>query len=1023
MNLHITEDEPQRQRFYNEGEHNFSVVAPAGVGKTTAIVKRIANLARMDLYRAEPLLPHLVVVTYTRKAAAELHQRAEQELLNGSNPADAMGRLQQAFFGTLHSYALDLLKRYGSQMGIPGQLEIMAEKDDLKPLWIEFLQNNQITESVEYSLLRRHIPLATLLDLAREMPLSHAIQDDEKHPGIPEVDLNNILEFEGKGRGKDNILRGQEQIRKWHRAYKSGQYSPFPVIEKGGDKFIARWAEAIAPLQDWLGNVALSWASQMAESFLHYRMHEGILTYDDILECVRRLLYKSDILQLIRRSRPRFLLDEAQDTDPVQFEILLELARPARALGRWLEGMPEAPEQGRFSMVGDPQQSIYASRADLATYQKIRSLLTEQFAADELVFSTTWRCQHDIVKTANQLLHVVLNGAGSVYRQVDYVPLEAAPHARYGQVIRLPLSPSSDLGDKPKADEARELLAADFAAWLTSVSIEKLRARDWSDVALLCPRNEWLGYLSRALRRAGFDVQQHSHKSRSEVNPVVAWFSALIMIMGRPCDSFEIVGVLREIYGLSDDAIARFAQSSKGERDSKPFQILAACPFEGSVADTLNELHVLREEVISLPLGDAAELVVRKAFLLEKLALLFPQEKESIRQNLGRCIRRAYDAEARRISLRQWSYELQDSAHKTPAEEEARGGAIQLLSCHKAKGLDWDAVILPYFFGTTSKPNNNYPLIFRTDTGVDLALDKLHGGSERFIQYKEALAERERQQNERLLYVAMTRARHTLVLVDDEAYFKKCEESLASCLKVENNGHNLEAFQILPTGLTVDEKLSSADAARQPLTAGGPNWEDSWLYTARKNISNDRQRVTPSELAVEPDPVEMAERENTVETEEFPGLQMPPNAYGLWWHESMEYAPWGETDWNGYSDYVISRCPDPERGKREWTAFRQADFFDWFDKPLKVWTEWPFFWPSRGREVYEGLIDWLSHDPEAQLYRIVDWKTDRLADIPVELPKRYGPQIHAYRQALSAHTGEKVEAYLYSTPQGMLIHV
>lgn len=1021
---YVPADQSQRDRFINEVEQNFSVVAPAGVGKTTAIVERIAEMAMTDRYRAEPLLPHLVVVTYTRKAAAELRQRAEQKLLQkAGGDGVAQQRLQQAFFGTLHSYALEILKRFGGRLGLPARLSVQTSEAGLEAAWTDFLGSLSLPQEGNWQQLRQLLPQEKLFHLARTHNL-----DTEKHlvaspSSQVNYDLSPLRAFSAKGRTKDNIALGQRIAQQWQSDFEQGRYAPLPEYEKGGEAFKALWQETFAPLLDWTAEAAHRWSGQLAEAFLQYRLRQGTLSYDDILLSAARLLRQhDDIRRAIRYEAPRFLLDEAQDTDPLQFEILLELARPARAVGNWLTGAEGAPEPGRFCMVGDPQQSIYGDRADLAAYQAIRDKLKQQDAAAELVFSTTWRCQKTIVAVANEMLPSVLNGQGQSTPQVPYVPLQAAGNARKGQALRLPLRKPDGLPDKRSADQLREAYAAELAQWLSGVSIKQLRARDWSQVALLCPRNDWLSAVASALREAGIKVQQHSHKATPRPHPAQAWSLALLEVMANPTSGFELVGILRDIYGIADDALAEHHDVYRTS-DVPAFQILTSYKENGEAATVLNQLHSLRERLLGQPLGDAVDTLLRETLTQERLEGIFPVEQAQIRHLLDGVRRAAYEAEDARLNLLQLCERLQESLGSAKAEDEATPGAVQLLSCHKAKGLDWDAVILPFFSCGQSTQNSNYPRIQKTGTQSEVILNKQHSQAERFQRAKEADAERTRQQTERLLYVAMTRARHTLVLLDDAEWFKEKGVSFAQCLQIKA-GANSATFAGLSETLTEDATLEEVEepqpvattVAEQPL---GPER----LQKVQALLAQDPLRLTPSQLAVEPDPAEMVERETRVEAECFPGNAIPPNAYGLWWHDTMERAPWLEGDWEAYTEEALRACPDPERGQAEWAQFRAGPLWQWFEAPLQVWTELPYFWPSPDREVYEGLIDWLAFDAAAEQWYLIDWKTDRLPDISVELLRRYGPQIRAYRQALEAHTGQRVQTYLYSTPLGQLIRL
>ena len=128
---------------------------------------------------------------------------------------------------------------------------------------------------------------------------------------------------------------------------------------------------------------------------------------------------------------------------------------------------------------------------------------------------------------------------------------------------------ADDMGEKAKMREKADAEATQLANWLRGVSLEQLRARTWRDVAILCPRKKWLRTISHALRRAGFSVQIQSESEVKADSPGYAWFTALCAIMADPALSYEIVGVLREVFGLSDHDLAVFAQGH-GDR----FQII-----------------------------------------------------------------------------------------------------------------------------------------------------------------------------------------------------------------------------------------------------------------------------------------------------------------------------------------------------------------------------------------------------------------------------------------------------------------
>src|SRR5215469_13102069 len=134
-NMVRRDDERERSRFAHELDRNFSVVASAGSGKTTAITQRVLSIARLP--NAAEILPHLVVVTFTNRAADEMQQRTRQILLEENLKPEVHTAFNRAFFGTIHSFCMKLLTDFGHYVGLPAPLELVNDDSDL---WQEFAQ-------------------------------------------------------------------------------------------------------------------------------------------------------------------------------------------------------------------------------------------------------------------------------------------------------------------------------------------------------------------------------------------------------------------------------------------------------------------------------------------------------------------------------------------------------------------------------------------------------------------------------------------------------------------------------------------------------------------------------------------------------------------------------------------------------------------------------------------------------------------------------------------------------------------
>ena len=190
-------DESVRARFASELDRNFSVVASAGSGKTTAITQRILSIARSP--NAAEILPRLVVVTFTNRAADEMQQRTRQALLQENLRQEVQTAFNRAFFGTIHSFCMKLLTDFGHYLGLPAPLELVSEDDD--DLWQEFAQNQtRIGRSLgekDRAMLLRFVQARDLMELARRA--GSAVL---RVPGLspcPPLDFADVLRTTGQG--------------------------------------------------------------------------------------------------------------------------------------------------------------------------------------------------------------------------------------------------------------------------------------------------------------------------------------------------------------------------------------------------------------------------------------------------------------------------------------------------------------------------------------------------------------------------------------------------------------------------------------------------------------------------------------------------------------------------------------------------------------------------------------------------------------------------------------------------------
>ncbi len=1031
-------DQPNRERFVTELDRNFSVVAAAGSGKTRAITDRIVRIAKSE--QARDWLPQLVVVAFTNRAADEMQQRARAEVLPAGVSVEVLAAFNRAFFGTIHAFCVRLLESYGHYLGLPPTFDVITDDDEV---WNEFVQQQttigrSLSDENRRELLR-HVQARALMELGRRSDFEPGIPPTGK---CPDTDFSVVHRYPAKGSMLQTVPPYQKELKRAEQRWRNSEdFVRWPICFSKAKDFVRIKREAFAPVRRWIDQASLCVAAEVQRDYREFRIERGLLTYDDQIALALELTKHPKIGREIREKSYRVILDEAQDTDPRQFSLLLELARPVRAGLASEETEPEfAPRAGHFCMVGDFQQSIYRDRADLSKYRRIHESLIETGAAEALQFSVTFRLDTAQLDFVNETFREILNDRDE---QVAFVELNPRPQVLPGQVVRLNLQPANLRPDpRGKVSDARKAAeeARQLGKWLQETGLAKLRAETWRDVAVLCPRKEWLQTLRRGLRAAGLNVQIQSEKELKGDSPAYAWLTALLIVLSQPRSGYEIAGLLRELFGISDHDLAVFSQGY-GDR----FQIETLTTGNDVVSKTLSLLAQLRLSILPLPLFDAVNEIVSRTQLRERLNALPRADFENLDGELDALLALAGSSEAEHMTLTEFAGHLR--THFADAREirPSRPDAIQLITSQKAKGSEWQAVIVPFLTRDVRSASPRYPRLLKIrETGETIVLLDLSDATD---EIQELLERENRQEMERLLYVALTRAQHTLVLAFDNELFAKASgeihsHSQSKWLKAEKNDVNAAAFARI--GVEPASCSITTEYFRVRSSGRGRDGIDIQLPVAKidktiaiQNASVFVRKLNPSGL---PSEESAALEEIRYAPRSEPDRQLsktsPALRYGLWWHDFIQRLPWDESpnSWNRVFDQQKTMSPDPARSLREWKLLlahlsEPENFRRHFDADKSiVHAEMPFFWRVDNERCIEGVIDLAFFQPSngsaARTGKclILDWKTDRVPPDNTEtLHARYRPQLVAYWKAVSEIAKLDVEAAIYSTAAGALV--
>jgi ATP-dependent exoDNAse (exonuclease V) beta subunit len=1005
-------DQPERDRFVQLEGRNISVIAPAGVGKTTAIVDRIVHLARLPQAQAVDRLSRLVVVTYSVRAAQQMQQRARVGIREAKVPAAVQRAFQQTVFGTIHSYCVRLLDRFGHYLGLPSPVGLLQDQEEF---WNRFLRRGlpaRLARSPE-ELLSFYTP-EKLYRLGRELAPGQVTDPGE----LPSLNVDQVLSYAPTGLHhgtKGSIVKAQQRLRTWKVAWDRGEHHrplPKPPESDKAAEFIALWEAAFAPLHAWVRAAGLAYARRIANAYEEFRLGEAVMTYDDQIRLALRVLENPQACAELAAERVSVLLDEAQDTDPRQFDVLRRVA------GLGADG-PQPPDQS-FSIVGDFQQAIYAPRSDLRRYREVHDEITAEPRGTSSVFHVTFRCDEAIIAFVNRVFPSVLDNA---LGQSRFEPLIARSEAGPGQVLRW-LSPADaeSNADGKITPSARAACEAKFlASRLHELGPAGLGARDWSQVAILCPRTKWLAEIQRELLALGLPVQLHTSDEAGSEDLARRWLTALVWIAAHPEDAFEIAGVLREILGVSDADMARYTNGS-GDRlrlDQPPF------PGGREVESALELLREARAQVDELPLAQAVRQLVERTQLRERLGVL--DETGIAGDELDDCLALVAARAADGATLAQLAQELRAGLSQAKASEEEIRDAIQLMTAHKAKGLEWRAVIVPFVFRVIGSKRPAYPRVDSGPQGEEvLSRDKADFNA----QIEEFVSRRERQQFQRLLYVAATRAKTTLVWVDDEALYDGQKRnswlSSADYLGFSKGGANRGNWEALTEVTSLPPEPLSREAASVAEAIELPEITEEIMQRAIARAAAIPRRRTPHALAVHP-PAE-AEPEREAEQEDDAlitnGGGIP---YGTWWHEFVQTIPWAgpHEEWQKLFTTARTKSPDAKRAAREWKLFLDSPLAVWLAQPGRlVQVEWPFLLPESAEICLEGVMDLAVFSPGEGTWQVIDWKTNRVGkDGAAGVVEIYREQIRAYVSALRGMLAAEVTGSLYLTQTGEWVPV
>jgi ATP-dependent helicase/nuclease subunit A len=737
---------------------NTVVWASAGTGKTRKLVDTWVQLVEEG---ADPL--RVVAITFTEKAAAEMRVRVRQAILDGlinrdpeahSHWTRVLGLLPAAPISTIHGFCGLLLREHGLHAGIDPGFSIVDEQRSLdlaREAAVDTLRDEIRSGNEKAARLFGDFGLQELVNIlvstgywlnslgrdsawlveralaqteaARELRASVA-EHLERHGG----DFERIGLFADEQEAK----RAKHPLRQ-----RKEPHAPLPRIGQIAGAAVAMDLSELVRI--------------FIERFRASRRSSSSMDFDDLLLETRNLLRDSpEVRRRCQEHYQALLVDEFQDTDEVQAEIVRLLCLDRENETRLA--------QGKLMIVGDPKQSIYRFRRARVTVfvSTMRKIKDEGGKLQHL--QENYRSAPPLVEFSNRLSLRMMDGLGA-----KEVPEETdtSYRIRFSEAdILIPRSEREFLGvtyiaadPDTKAPTGRRMEAKAIARLLNSYRSAGTIS-SWRETAILTRTMTHIDIYIDELEAHGIPVHVidgPSFYKKTEVSDLIA----LLEFVLHPED--PVARAIVYSSSLAGVTFRKLLEVPPHERPEEKIDAIVRPWIEKRDRATAAEIleDVVRRthfDVIMAAQKNGRQRAANIGKLIE------------ITRTLARQGTTALDDVVRQLRARANDPSVREPEAQTTGEDE---DVVQLMTVHRAKGLEFDVVIVPDLMARTSGAQSNSTML--SDRWGILAAQAygLHRNTlphSLILEGKAEDADQQFEEEKRLLYVAVTRARKMLVL-------------------------------------------------------------------------------------------------------------------------------------------------------------------------------------------------------------------------------------------------------------------
>jgi exodeoxyribonuclease-5 len=797
--------------------------------------------------------------------------------------------------------------------------------------------------------------------------------------------------------------------------------------------------------QDFTANIAATALARFVSEFdglralyADYKRQAALLDFDDLLHHARDLLVRDPaVRQALARRYPRVLVDEFQDTDPLQAEILWLLCGEGAPPDLWTA---QRLRPGSLFLVGDPKQAVYRFRgADVDTYLEAKRALLVHDPDSIIEITANFRSRAPILDFANdRFQHLLSEAAG----QPGFTPLAAtraaSPDGHAVACFEIPIEDrhKNDRGgldaDLVREEEARivaeiaQRLIGNYQIW--DKRTRTMRVCRAGDIALLAPTGASLWRYERALEFRHVPVASQAGKGffrRQEVQDLIALSRAI----ADRRDTLGFGAFLRgPLVGLTEEEIADAIAALPAPENGPPPRLhlwtdrsAITHPVLGRSLDVLQNLaRKARRTTPYQIIAEAIEELNIRSILRSRYR--FAPERALANAELFLEMARAYDGRGLTAFTLAMRRNWDDAEAQVEGRPDAEAESVSIITMHLAKGLEWP-VVIPINSPTELYEDTSF-LHRRSDDAVHFKL--LDQAPADYELIKAAERDQLRRERVRLWYVAITRACDLLLLPRQSE--RKANDWMGI---VDLKLADLPTFD--PRTIVYAPDLP--DVTEPENTQDATTWrtEAATIAATRRSIlwRSPSRHEMPPDVTPPPDPDEIF-ADAAALSEQLPfepnnaaGAVRGSRERGLVVHKLLEEVLTGETA--DHADALeirarallaqlgISEAARPEDGPHApelaattWRALAIPEIVACRSRLLPELTVFSVQADDNHTIYVGGIADAVAYQATGAIDLVIDWKTDVS---PSAL------QIDLYR--------EQIRDYLIasSAPEGLLVFV